>query len=140
MPDLMLLTAMAERLAKADPPFWQGARDGHLMLQRGTTSVPAAPGHPVEPGTLQPFTGWQPASGRGRVWSWIVMHRKYLPAFEADTPYVVAVVELVEGPLVVSALKGPLDGLACDAPVEVDFMVLSDGLSLPVFRLAGTAR
>ena len=41
---------------------------------------------------------WTKTSGRGRVFSYVVYHRVYHPAFAQEVPYAVAVVELDEGP------------------------------------------
>ena len=41
---------------------------------------------------------WVQLSGRGTVYSWIVVHQSQHPAFNADAPYNVAIVELEEGP------------------------------------------
>jgi hypothetical protein len=50
-------------------------------------------------------------------------------------PYVVAVVELEEGVRLVSGLRGlPIDALALDLPLDVDFVRVSDDLALHCFR------
>ena len=48
------------------------------------------------------------ASGRGRVYSYSVVHRAPGPAFKADTPYAVLLVELAEGPRMISTLVGSI--------------------------------
>lgn len=49
---------------------------------------------------------WEEASGRGRVYTWSTVHRNDLPPFDGRCPYVVGVVELEEGPRVVTELVG----------------------------------
>jgi uncharacterized OB-fold protein len=49
------------------------------------------------------------------MWSWIVMHRAYFPDAQAQLPYVIAFVELAEGPMVMARITGA--DLACDAAV-----------------------
>lgn len=80
---------------------------------------------------------WQNVSGAGRLYSWTVTHRAMHPAFAADVPYVVAIVELEEGPRLVAPLRGIAGGdLHLDRALRVDFERLSDAISLPVFRPA----
>jgi uncharacterized OB-fold protein len=65
---------------------------------------------------------WQPVSGRGVVYSWTVTHQALVPPFADDLPYAVVVVELAEGPRLVTAVQGiaPADlrlGLAVQAHI-----------------------
>ena len=65
------------------------------------------------------------------------MHRALNPAFEDDLPYVVTVIELEEGPRMVSRVTGCApERLAIDLPVEVAFERVSDQFVLPIFRSA----
>ena len=78
---------------------------------------------------------WLRLSGRGSVYSWIVVHRPQYPAFAADAPYNAVIVELEEGP----RLHGNLVDCAADAihigmPVEVVFDKVNDEVTLPKFR------
>jgi len=58
------------------------------------------------------------------------------PAFEADLPYVVAIVELDEGVRLLSNITGtPPEKMLCDARVRVIFQD-RDGISIPTFELA----
>ena len=81
---------------------------------------------------------WERSSGRGRLFTWTVTHQALLPTFAEDTPYVVAVVELLEGVRLVSGLRGVGPGeLRLDLPLEVDFAKLSEAIGLHFFRPAG---
>lgn len=78
---------------------------------------------------------WQPSSGRGRIFSWTVTHQPAHPAFGADAPFVVAVVEMDEGVRVVSGLRGIApEALALDLPVRLELERVSDEIALPYFR------
>lgn len=81
---------------------------------------------------------WERVSGRGHVFTWTVAERPMHPAFGADVPYAVVVVELEEGVRVVSRVDGcaPAD-LAIGMPVEVKFDDVTDDVTLPVFGRAG---
>ena len=119
-------------------PFWQGCRDGELLLQRcracgNLQYYPRA----VCTGCLSSDLDWRRASGRGRIHSFTTVHRALSPVFEDDLPYVVAVIELEEGPRMVSRIVGcESRRLAIEQPVEVAFERVSDELTLPVFRPA----
>ena len=76
-------------------------------------------------------------SGRGKVFSFVVFHRAYHPAWEGKVPYNVALVELDEGPIVLSNVIG-IDNaeLAVGLPVAVAFEAVDESLSIPVFTPA----
>ena len=80
-------------------PFWSACARHELVLQ-----TCASCGHRrFPPRTMCPQcrsleSTWEPASGRGRVWSWVVAHPPVLPAFEPLAPYNVVVVALDEDP------------------------------------------
>jgi hypothetical protein len=85
-------------------PFWDGVARGELLLQRcrACDEVFSLPASPCCPGCLGQDIAWFAASGRGTVFSFTVVHHAFHPAFAADVPYVVADIELEEGPIVVS--------------------------------------
>lgn len=80
---------------------------------------------------------WERVKGTGRVFTWTVVHRAMHPAFTDDVPYAVVVVELDEGPRLVSGIVDcPPEELVMEMPVEVVFE-RSDRLGervLPRFR------
>jgi uncharacterized protein len=78
---------------------------------------------------------WTPVSGRGKVFSYVVYHRVYHPGFAGDVPYTVALIELEEGPRMISNVIGiPPDQVSCDMQVEVVFEDVGDIATLPKFR------
>ncbi len=120
-------------------PYWQGARDNKLLLQRCSDC-----------GTLRFFprylctecgsdnTGWVEATGRGTVHSFTVVHRAAFPEFQERTPYVVALIDLEEGPRMMSNIVGA-DALevAIGDAVTVEFEDRGDdGAKVPQFRRA----
>lgn len=73
-------------------------------------------------------------SGRGKVYSFTIYHRTYHPAFEAKVPYVVAVIELEEGPRIISNIVAmPIDDVVCEMPVDVVYEEVRDGYLIPKF-------
>jgi uncharacterized OB-fold protein len=76
------------------------------------------------------------ASGRGRLYSYVINQRPH-PAF--DGPYAIAVVELEEGPRMMTNIVGceqTPEALVLDMPLAVSFEVASDDITLPLFRPA----
>lgn len=119
-------------------PFWEAARRHELAAQRcvdcGRFRFPA---REVCSGCLSRRAEWQRVSGRGRVFSVVVMHQASHPWFASRTPYAVVVVELEEGARMLSTVVGPEPhAIAIGMPVEVDFEDLTAEISLPVFRPA----
>ena len=77
---------------------------------------------------------WSPVSGRGKVFSFVVYRRAWRAAFKDKIPYVVAVVELEEGPRIVSNVVGmPVEDVECEMPVEVVYEEVRDGYLIPKF-------
>jgi uncharacterized protein len=87
-------------------PHVEGLRAGALRVARcGACGVPAFPPPRICPRCgARDAADWFTASGRGTVWSVAVFHKTYLP--EHPAPYPVAVVELAEGPRLVTTLTG----------------------------------
>lgn len=78
---------------------------------------------------------WESISGRGVVVSFVVYRRSYHPHPSLVPPYVVAVVELAEGPRLATRLASIEPGdVRCGMAVEVAFTKVAEGLVLPLFR------
>jgi len=117
----------------ASAPFFDGAAAGRLMLRRcracGTWHAPQAL-FCME--CLSAEIEWTPASGRGRVHSFTIIHRGQIEGLE--TPYNVAIVETEEGPRIVSQLLGIApDRIVVGMSVSAVFRRLSSGMVLPYF-------
>ncbi len=116
-------------------PYWEGCRAGELRVQRcaacGMLRWPPA-SHCAR--CLSPEHAWVPLSGRGKVYSWIIVHKSQHPAFWGD-PFNVAIVELDEGPRLHTNLVEVEPGeIRLGMPVEVVFEKQDDQISLPKFR------
>jgi uncharacterized OB-fold protein len=116
--------------------FYAHCARGELRFQRCTGC--GAWRHPPRilcPQCASEAWEWARSSGRGRLFSWTVTHQGIVPWFAQDVPYAVAVVELEEGPRIVSGLRGiPLDRLALGLPLEVAFEKVSEEIGLHYFR------
>jgi uncharacterized OB-fold protein len=74
------------------------------------------------------------AAGTGRLYSFTIVHRS--PAEGIEVPYVVALVDLDEGPRLLTRIVAAEHGeLACDKRVVLAWDPLPDGRALPVFKL-----
>lgn len=94
-------------------PYWEAAGANKLRLQRCASchTVRHYP-QPVCPKCCSLEVEWIDASGRGTVHSWTVAHHAFHPAFKADLPYTLLIVDLEEGP----RAMGRLDMAAATAP------------------------
>lgn len=119
-------------------PFWEGTRAGELRLQR----CEACGEHVFYPRIRCPHCGsdrleWHKVSGRGSLYSYVISHIA-APGWSGDVPYVIAIVELAEGPRMMSNLVGvdpTPESLPLDMRLEVVFAPRGDQV-LPVFRPA----
>lgn len=117
-------------------PFWDGTRARELRLQR-CSQCDAFRFPPVVlcRECLAEEHEWTATSGTGTVWSYVVQHRPATPAFADEVPYVVAIVELAEGPLMLTNVIGcPPEAVYVGMPVEVDYVDASDSITLYPFR------
>jgi uncharacterized OB-fold protein len=81
---------------------------------------------------------WTATSGRGVVYTWTITHQALFPPFAEDVPYAVVVVELDEGPRIVTAVRGiASDALRMGLPVEVRITHVSDAVGLHYFVARG---
>ena len=129
------------RVNPDNAPFWEGCREHRLLLPFCTEcGRPHLPPGPVCPYCFSERLKWRPASGRGQISSFVVVHKAWFPAFAPDIPYNVAQIELEEGPRLTAAiLNAPPSALAIGLPVEVAFQN-RDGTTLPYFRLVEMKR
>jgi uncharacterized OB-fold protein len=119
-------------------PYWDGARQGRLMIPRCRACRKAF----MHPRVLCPFCAsrdieWTEACGRGRLHSFEIAHQILNKAFKVKTPVVLALVELEEGPRLLTNLVNVVPDPArirCDMPVEVVFEKQTDEVSLPMFQ------
>ncbi|MDW8810505.1 OB-fold domain-containing protein, partial [Streptomyces scabiei] len=120
--------------------YWDAAADGLLLLRRcGQAGCGRAHHYPREfcPYCWSEDVRWEEASGRATLYTWSVVHRNDLPPFGERTPYVPAVVDLAEGPRMMTEVvpeEGvPAGGLRMGMALEVVFRE-GGGVVVPVFR------
>ena len=121
--------------------YWAGLARGELLLQ-----------HCRDCGHVQVYqralcgrclgarVEHRPASGRGRVYSFSTVHRAPSAEFKEDVPYTVVLVELVEGPRMISTLvDAPPETVRIGQAVEIVYDRVSPEITLPRFRRAGAS-
>lgn len=114
--------------------FWEGVKQGKLLIQRckscGDLHHPPGPACPK----CQSFE-WDTieSSGKGTVYSFVVMHYPEVPPFEYPNP--VGLIELEEGVRLISQLIGVKPGdVKIGQKVQVEFVTFDGDLTLPQFR------
>lgn len=117
-------------------PFWDSADKEELALpwckRCDQTHFPPSPRCPH---CLEDEMQWRPASGKATLISWVVFHRSYWDGVENDLPYNVCLVELEEGPRMLSNLVGEAaEKPAYRMPLRVSFTKRYPDLILPVFE------
>jgi uncharacterized OB-fold protein len=118
-------------------PFWDGCCQHQLRFQKcrecGHVRWPPSI---ICPNCHSQNAIWILSSGRGKIYSYVVHHQAYHPAFRDKLPYVVAIVELEEGPHLLTNIIGSAhDHLRCDLPVVVNWEDVTQEISLPKFNL-----
>jgi uncharacterized protein len=116
-------------------PFWAAVQERRLVMPRceacGKVTFPPTVACPHCAGRA---FAWTEMSGRGKVYSFTVYHRVYHPGFKDKVPYVVAVIELDEGPRIISNVVGvAVDAVTCEMPVAVRYEAVGDGYLIPRF-------
>jgi uncharacterized OB-fold protein len=137
------MTDMAEPTRARPKPtpetqhFWDGTQAGELRLQRCDACANVYfPPRPFCPSCASRKVSIFRASGKGKLYSYVIHHRP-VPGF--TPPYAIAVVELDEGPRMMSNIvdcpQTP-EALELDMKLEVAFEKLDDKITLPLFRPA----
>ncbi|HVX98591.1 MAG TPA: OB-fold domain-containing protein [Pseudorhodoplanes sp.] len=103
-------------------PYWDALKQGRLTFQRCQRCGHAwLPPRAECPECLAADWAWTEACGRGRIVSWVVYHHAYHDAFKDRLPYNVALVELEEGPRLITNIVNPGHGggIAIERPVAL---------------------
>ncbi|MFD8304372.1 Zn-ribbon domain-containing OB-fold protein [Streptomyces sp. NPDC059690] len=112
--------------------YWDAAAGGRLLIRR-CGACGRAHHYPREfcPYCWSEDVVWERASGRAVLYTWSVVHRNDLPPFGERTPYVAAVVDLAEGPRMMTEVVG------CEEPAAGLELEVTFQEGVPVFRPRG---
>jgi uncharacterized OB-fold protein/acyl dehydratase len=111
--------------------FWEGTAAGELRIQKcNACGLLRHPPGPLCPSCHTSDRGYVVASGRGRVYSWLVHHAPQVPG--KQLPLRLALVELEEGVRMVGEVR---NDVAIGDEVEVVFQRIDDELTLAQWQL-----
>jgi hypothetical protein len=122
-------------------PYWEAASRHELLLMKCVNCGQYR--HPLHAGdsfmcphcnTTKP-PDWVKATGKGKILTWTVVRKAFLPCFAEEIPYIVAIATLDEGVRMTANLRGvkPED-VKGDMEVEVFYEKLTEDITLPQFR------
>jgi uncharacterized OB-fold protein len=117
-------------------PFWDNLREHRLTAQRCNSCGGFSPFPPQAmcPKCLSSEVEWVPVSGKGTVYSFVTYHRAWHPAYQDKIPYNVSLIDLEEGPRLVSNVVDiPPEDVRVGIPVEVVYEDHEE-YTLPKFR------
>lgn len=139
MEQMMTVTRPLPELSVLSEPFWAAARERRLVIQRclGCDACRFPPEIACSHCGSGDFE-WAAVSGRATLYTWTVAHPPLLPFFRERAPWPIAVVQLEEGPRLVTNIIGvPVNGYEIGMPLAVDFEDVEGDITLVVFRRAG---
>ena len=120
--------------------YWDAAARRELLIKRCDDCGRAHfPPRPFCPRCWSHAVRWERASGDATLYTYSVVRRNELPSFAARTPYVAAIVELAEGPRMMTNVVGVDPGeVRIGMDLVVDFAAAGAGgeTLVPVFRPA----
>ncbi len=119
-------------------PFWDAAREHRFLIARCHACRHAHHyPRPFCPFCWSEDVSWEDASGNATLYTYSTVYVNDLFPFKDKLPYIAAVVDLAEGPRVMTRLVGVESAaLQVGMPLVVDFEVLTDEVTAPVFRPA----
>jgi uncharacterized OB-fold protein len=116
--------------------FWEALKQGKFLLRRCNDCQSVV----WYPRGFCPICGsfslsWFEGAGTGNIYTFTVVHRSILPDWAATGPYVIAYVELDEGPrIMTNIVNADPETLTIGAPVRVVFPTNDDGEALYRFE------
>ena len=117
--------------------FWEGTQDGEIRLKRCDDCAKVYfPPRPFCPACASRKVSVFKASGKATLHSYVIHHR---PAPGFTPPYAIAVVELAEGPRMMTNIVGcpqTPEALPLDMALEPHFEKMTDEITLPLFQPA----
>ena len=116
--------------------WWASCRDHKLMIQH-CSQCGAFQFYPriVCSSCLSEAVKWVQSAGRGKVETFTICRLPVAEAYAADVPYVVALIQLEEGPTMMSNIvECDPESVVAGMPLEVIFATWSDEITVPQFR------
>ena len=123
-------------ISELTKPFWEAAKRHELVIQRckSCDSFFFFP-RSACPECLSPEVEWVQVSGKGRLHTWTVVRQPAHPGFKDDVPYIYAMIQLDEGPRMISNLvECSLEDAKVDMPVTAVFDDITPEWTLVKFK------
>ena len=121
-------------------PYWEAAAEGRLLIRscNDCGEVHHYP-RPFCPACWSELVEWVEATGKATLYTWSTVFFNDMYPFSERLPYVAAVVELEEGPkIMTNVVDADPDDLEIGMALDVTFQSLNDDITAPVFRPAST--
>jgi len=115
--------APAVEINPVNQAYWDGLSEGELRYQQCACGHKWLPPLAECPRCLGNNIRWQVSSGRSSLVSWVVFHVAYHPYFKDRIPYNVALVELAEGPRMMTNVLDSPDGEGLVAGMELSLVI-----------------
>ena len=115
--------------------YWNKAKEGELWLRNcNSCGNPYFYPRDISPCCFSKDTSWIKASGKASLYAYAIVHRAPHPGFAQDAPFVVAIVELEEGPHMPTniVIDDPTpENLQIVLPLEVTFSDIREKIRIP---------
>ena len=135
-----MVTKRSKALPQPTPetaPYWEGCKAHELRIPYCLEcSKHFFYPRPYCPDCLSDRVEWRTVSGKATLHTYVISQRA-APGFEDETPYVIAVVKLAEGPHLMSNVvnvEPTPANLPADLPLEVVFVDVNETVTLPQFQ------
>ncbi|WP_203555582.1 Zn-ribbon domain-containing OB-fold protein [Bacillus sp. B15-48] len=133
----MLLDDVLYAIDSDTRPHWEATKNKELLIQ----FCPSCKTHQFYPRVIckNCFSDveWVPASGKATVYSYSVVHKVFNLEFKEKLPYILALVELEEGPrMMTNIIECELDQVKIGMPVQADFSQIFGEYNLVRFKPA----
>ena len=132
--------AVVPGMTELTAPYWEAAREKRLVVQECQSCGQVwHPPLPRCPHCHAPGPAWRQVSGDGTIYTYTVVRHPTHYAFAGAVPYVLAIVELAEGPRLVTAITGAApEEVRVGQRVRAVFREVADGVTLPYFEPAAS--
>ena len=116
--------------------FWEGCREGELRIQRCADCGE----YQFYPRIICSYCTsdqieWVVSQGQGELISYTVVRRAVSDAYAAEVPYVIGIIQLAEGPTMMSSLVDcDCENVTVGMKVQVVFENWTEEISMPMFR------
>lgn len=121
-------------------PYWDSLKQHAIKIQRcNDTGKYFFYPRGLSPFTLSDNVSWESVTGRGTLHSFTIVYAMRAPGFAEEVPYVVAIVELDEGPKMMTNLvdvEPEPSKIAIGSRVEIVYDDVTEEITLPKFRLS----